>query len=72
MYWPCRLLRKFTPHIKRVIAYSDDSMGHKGTIYKACGWSLVHEGRIDSWQRSNRVRRNPRVMGAKRKWEVLL
>ena len=67
----CRLIRKYMPAIRRVIAYSDSAMNHKGTIYKAAGWS-ASEGRLDTWERSNRVRRNPRVMGVKTKWERLL
>jgi hypothetical protein len=66
-----RLLKRDAPHIKRVIAYSDSAMGHKGTIYKASGWS-AQPGRLDTWERANRVRRNPKVMGVKTKWEKVL
>lgn len=67
----CRLIRKFMPGIKRVIAYSDSAMGHTGTIYRAAGWNPL-AGRLDTWERANRVRRNPRVMGIKTKWEKAL
>lgn len=66
----CRLIRKYAPEIRRVIAYSDSSMGHAGTIYKASGWHAVKV--LDSqtkWSMPNRPRRNPRVMGIKTKWE---
>ncbi len=64
----CRLIKRFMPEIRRVIAYSDSAMNHTGTIYKAAGWSPL-PGRLDTWERANRLRRNPRVMGIKTKWE---
>lgn len=67
-----RLLKRIMPHIRRIIAYSDEARGHQGIIYKAAGWKMVKISSPDSWERANRKRHNPIVMGTKRKWEIIL
>ena len=41
--WMVRYLRKNAPHHERCISYQDPVV-HKGTIYKAAGWTVGHEG----------------------------
>lgn len=54
-----RYVRRYLPEIERVIAYSDPSAGHDGTIYRASGFALVsivpaRDTSTDvSWQRPN-------------------
>jgi hypothetical protein len=46
-----RKLRALAPWCKAVIAYSDvEGMGHKGTIYKAAGWSLDGVAGGQTWK----------------------
>lgn len=56
---------------RRLIAYSDTSEGHTGTIYKAANWKLVKEVSPGNWARKNRDRRGV-IGGIKLKYERLL
>ena len=53
--------RKFTD-IKRVISYSDKSVGHKGTIYKAANCKLIGETKESKHVFWNGVRYHPRSL----------
>lgn len=36
----CRIVKKLAPHVRYIISYSDHTLqGHKGTIYKAAGFT---------------------------------
>lgn len=45
----CRLVKKLAPHVRQIISYSDHTLqGHKGTIYKAAGFTYAGEtGNVD-------------------------
>jgi len=55
----------------RLIAYSDTSEGHKGTIYKATNWKMIKEVKPESWSKSRRDRRGV-IGGKKLKFERML
>jgi hypothetical protein len=40
-----RYIKKLCPHVKQIIAYSDLSVGHKGTIYRASGF--IYDGETE-------------------------
>ncbi len=39
MGWMVRWLRREAPQVTTLVSYSDPSVGHVGTLYKACGWA---------------------------------
>jgi hypothetical protein len=40
----CRMVKKLAPHVRYIISYSDHTkQNHKGTIYKAAGFSFSGE-----------------------------
>lgn len=55
---------------RRVITYSDPSVGHRGTIYKAVGMHC--EGYTDGgdWNRARRPRRQASSTTPKLKWSI--
>ena len=53
--WMARYFQKHRPDIERLISYQDTAV-HAGTIYKAAGWHVDHEGVARARDRSkNRV-----------------
>jgi len=67
-----RWIRKAMPNIHRIISYSDTSLGHLGTIYRATGWTCLGPIRIRDWSMPGRKRENAAVNGQKLKWELAL
>lgn len=61
-----KAIRKAKPHIVKLISYQDTDV-HSGTIYKASGWNPIQVTK-DTWDRPNRLRKNPSV-GLKIRWE---
>jgi hypothetical protein len=60
-----RIIRSTFPDIRYLIAYADiEGMGHKGTIYKASGWTLDGDAGQLSWK--NRVGRRDRGSGTRK------
>jgi len=53
---------------RRLIAYSDTSEGHNGTIYKAANWKFTKEVPINNWSKSRKNRRGI-IGGIKYKFE---
>lgn len=46
----CRLVKKLAPHVRYIISYSDHTLqGHKGTIYRAAGFTYSGETGGSSW-----------------------
>lgn len=46
----CRMVHKLAPHVRYIISYSDHTKrGHKGTIYKAAGFTYHGETGGSSW-----------------------
>lgn len=60
-------IKAHKPQITRLIAYSDMSQGHTGTIYKAANWKMVGNVRPHSW--SSRPGRRGVIGGTKLKFE---
>jgi hypothetical protein len=45
-----RLVKKLAPHVRYIISYSDHTLqGHKGTIYKAAGFTFSGETGNSDW-----------------------
>lgn len=64
-----RILHNLFPNVRKLVAYSDLSQGHRGGIYKAAGW--IFDGRIvadkdGGW--SKHPRHNRVEFGDKFKW----
>jgi len=51
-----KLIRKYMPKIKGLIAYSSTGQGHDGVIYKADNWFEFGKSQGDKWTRKNRER----------------
>lgn len=45
----CRVwVRRLAPHVRQIVSYSDvEKMGHKGTIYKAAGFTYMGMTQVD-------------------------
>ena len=76
-----RLIRRRIPCVTKLISYQDAKV-HRGTIYRASGWSVGATHRGGSWNRPNsknlitgtprtRPDRN-RATGPKIRWEMLI
>jgi len=68
--WMIRDIKKKYPNCPKLISYQDTEV-HKGTIYKASGWTLAHTSRGDTWQgRKNRPRTKEQTTSPKIRWEM--
>jgi hypothetical protein len=74
--WMTRYIKREHPECKKLISYQDISV-HKGTIYKACGWTnkgKTHQSGKVGW--NNRVRFRKEINGrevlesVKHRWEL--
>lgn len=73
-----RMIRVEHPEVKRLISYQDTEV-HKGTIYKAAGWTCVgktHEGGKCGWDNNVRFRREANgkdpLLSVKHRWEKVI
>lgn len=76
-----RLIKKKFPNVERLISYQDVE-SHRGTIYKAAGWTVGSKHRGGSWNRPNSLNTHngkPRIRpdlnkatGPKIRWEKVL
>lgn len=66
-----RLLRKRMPHIRKLISYQDTEV-HKGTIYKADGWTPTIVNTGGEWKDCKRGYKNNKSQSAapKQRWEM--
>ena len=51
-----KLIRKYMPQTKGLIAYSSTKEGHDGIVYKADNWFQFGKNQGDRWTRKNRQR----------------
>lgn len=63
--WTCRLLARETP-LKLLLAYSDTDAGEIGTIYQACNWVYIGQGKSTT----QFVAPNGRVYDQKIVWDI--
>ena len=71
--WMVRYLRGHHKEHERLISYQDTEV-HKGTIYRASGWTEAHRSRAgDTWETGNRGRTNKNgdaaIASVKIRWE---
>ena len=57
------------PHISKLISYQDTE-AHKGTIYKAQGWTPTNQSRYVSWSNKTRTRATEQSTADKIRWET--
>lgn len=67
-----RYIKRHMPDVKQLIAYSDPSYGHLGTIYKAAGWTLSGTTAGREWHHSDGKPRRNKATGPKLKWIKML
>jgi hypothetical protein len=63
------IIKKRFPEIERLISYQDVEV-HKGTIYKAAGWHVGHNGKSGSWGGENHKRSRPDYNNVSGKWRI--
>jgi len=63
-----KMIRQMFPEVKQLIAYSDPSYGHQGTIYKAAGWVFDGMTTGGAWIRSDGAPRRNKATSPKLKW----
>ena len=51
-----KMIRKYMPKIKGLIAYSSTGQGHSGIVYQADNWFEFGRTKGESWKRKNRKR----------------
>lgn len=66
-----RQIQKEMPHITLLVSYQDTEV-HKGTIYKAAGWTAVAKNKGTSWSNSSRTRNKEQSLADKVRWELRL
>lgn len=66
-----KMIKKKFPFITRLISYQDTEI-HKGTIYKASGWSIGKETEFISWTTNKRKRSKDQTSAKKIRWEKTL
>lgn len=68
--WMVRDIRRRWPCVKKVISYQDCDV-HKGTIYKASGWTATVQSKDhrDRGLRSGRKRNMSQTTATKQRWE---
>lgn len=66
-----RQIQKEMPHITLLVSYQDTEV-HKGTIYKAAGWTAVAQNKGTSWSNSSRSRNKEQSLADKVRWELRL
>jgi hypothetical protein len=67
-----RMIRRLFPEVRQLIAYSDPSYGHQGTIYKAAGWVFDGVTVGKEWTPRNGVLRRNKATGPKLRWVKVL
>jgi hypothetical protein len=68
--WMAREIRRERPAVKRLLSYQDGSV-HRGTIYRASGWTPCPTQRGGDWNHKGR-RRQARRLERKVRWELML
>ena len=72
--WMVRYLKKNSSHPK-LISYQDTAV-HRGTIYRAAGWSIGRTSKTGNWNRPNRFRpdsNGPEIGDSiKTRWEKVI
>jgi len=64
-----KIKQKF-PDLLRLVSYQDTEV-HKGTIYKASGWSIAHsQENATDWTTSKRKRTKAQSTAPKNRWEI--
>jgi len=63
-----RLIRKKFPRLTKLISYQDTEV-HKGTIYRAAGWTAGNTSAGISWTTKNRKRSKEQTLAPKIRWE---
>jgi hypothetical protein len=66
-----KLIKRKFPDITRLISYQD-TLVHKGTIYKASNWFITKETSFISWSNDKRKRNKDQAIGMKIRWEYIL
>jgi hypothetical protein len=66
-----RLVHRERPGLERLVSYQDTAV-HKGTIYKAAGWTAVLTTRGDEWDHPGRPRPKAQTTAPKVRWELAL
>jgi len=69
--WMTRQIRATFPDVTRLISYQDCDV-HKGTIYRAAGWTptAVSKDHRNRGLRSGRVRNMSQTTATKQRWEL--
>jgi hypothetical protein len=68
--WMVRDIKARWPGVPRLISYQDTAV-HRGTIYRASGWTDAGVTNQDgAWDRPNRHRRAAQSGSPKRRWEL--
>jgi len=62
------LIAKKFPDVNRLISYQDTEV-HKGTIYKAAGWTAKSRSKGVSWTTESRKRNADQTLADKVRWE---
>ncbi len=62
------LIRREFPDVVRLISYQDTEV-HKGTIYKAAGWTPTTLSEGGEWTRPSQYYRKVQSAAAKQRWE---
>lgn len=69
--WMARYFRKGRADIERLISYQDLD-AHKGTIYKAAGWTPTVVNSDGNWTRKSRPRPKAQSESPKLRWDLKL
>lgn len=64
-------IKKRMPEIAKLISYQDTAV-HKGTIYKASGWTAAHYTKGTSWSTTRRKRNKDQTTADEIRWECNL
>ena len=66
-----RMIREVKPQVERMVSYQDTEV-HKGTIYKAAGWTATTINTNGNWTRTKRPRPKAQSLAPKQRWEKRL
>ena len=63
------LIRKDGPPAENLISYQDTEV-HRGTIYRAAGWTPVRTSAAEGWDRPSRARVSAQSAASKVRWQI--
>lgn len=67
-----KIIKQCFPEIKKLISYQDSEV-HRGTIYKADGWTAANRSKANDWtMNGKRNRPKPQNKADKIRWEKIL